>query len=1014
MDIKERRFEEDIEAYMLSSGGFTKGNQSTYDKEKAMDISKVVGFIEKTQPKEWDRYKKIYGSDSEKKLYKRLNESIDMHGLLYVLRHGIEDRGIKLKIVAFKPETSLNPVVIENYNANLVECIRQFKYSTKNNNSIDMVLMLNGIPVVALELKNQLTGQSVENAKKQYMYDRDPKELCFGLNSRFLVYFAVDLFEVAMTTCLQGKDTFFLPFNMGSNGAGNVGGAGNPVNEAGYTTSYLWEKVLNKDVLMDILQRYMHMSVEEKIDTKTGKKKVSKKLIFPRYHQLDVVTKTLADVKANGAGRNYLIQHSAGSGKSNSIAWLAYGLANLHNADDKKIFKSVIVVTDRTILDSQLQDTIYSFDHTEGVVEKIDDKKTSKDLRDAINAGKKIIITTLQKFPYIYQEIDSNADKNFAVIVDEAHSSQSGSSAMKLKSALADMEESLKEYAELEGKAEDEVKDEEDKMVQEMLAHGRHSNLSFFAFTATPKEKTLEMFGTKQEDGSFKAYHIYSMKQAIEEGFILDVLQNYTTYKTCYKIVKSTPDNPEVPASKATKAVQRYESLHPHNLAQKTAIIIETFRSVTKNKINGRGKAMVVTASRLHAIRYYHEFKRYIERHHYDDLDILVAFSGAIKDLDSTGEEVEYTEEGLNKRSDGTTIKESQLKEEFHSDQYSMLIVAEKYQTGFDEPLLHTMFVDKKLKGVKAVQTLSRLNRTCAGKTDTFVLDFVNTADEIKEAFQPYYECTTLDEEINPNLIYDTRKIIRDFGLYNDDDIEKFLKLFTKKGNQTATDLGKMTSIFKPIIAGYNGLSEDKRFDYKKTVRNFVKWYSYITQITRMFDKELHKEFTFCQYLEKLLPKVSSKDVDLEEKLKLEFYKLEKDFKGSISLNPTEEEKTLTNVKKLKTSGKGTDDDVLLDVIIDRINDKFGGIFTDSDRVLVEIIYNKSVKANKRLMAYAKKNDEAVFTQSIFPEVFKQVAQDCYMESMDAFSKLFEDSAFYATVMDSIAREAYKDLRNRK
>ena len=1014
MDIRERRFEEDIESYMLSEGGYTKGSDATFDREKGLDLIKLIKYIEATQPREWERYQKIYGTDSLRKLYKRIEESVEMHGMLHVLRHGIEDRGIKLKFASFKPETSLNPAVIENYNANIVECIRQFHYSTQNNNSIDMVLMLNGIPIAALELKNQMTGQDVSDAKKQYRTNRDAKETCFGFNKRFLVYFAVDLFEVEMTTHLRGKDTFFLPFNMGSNGAGNVGGAGNPVNEDGYTTSYLWEKVLKKDIFMDILQRYMHLAVEEKMDAKTGKKKTSKTLIFPRYHQLDVVTKILADVKENGAGKNYLIQHSAGSGKSNSIAWLSYGLANLHDADNNKIFKSIIVVTDRTILDSQLQDTIYSFDHTEGVVEKIDDKKKSTDLRDAINDGKKIIITTLQKFPYIYKEVESNANKNFAVIIDEAHSSQSGSSAMKLKSALADTEESLREYAELEGKTEKELKDEQDKLVEEMLAHGRHSNLSFFAFTATPKQKTLEMFGTKQEDGSFRAYHIYSMKQAIEEKFILDVLQNYMTYKTCYKIVKNMPDNPEVPATKATKAVLRFESLHPHNLQQKTAIIIETFRSVTKNKIGGRGKAMVVTASRLHAIRYYHEFKRYLERHHYDDLDILVAFSGAIKDIDATGEEVEYTEEKLNKRADGTHIKESQLKEEFHKDEYAMLIVAEKYQTGFDEPLLHTMFVDKKLKGVKAVQTLSRLNRTCAGKTDTFVLDFVNTAEEIKEAFQPYYECTELDEEINPNLIYDTRKLIRDFGLYNDEDIATFLKLFLKKEKQSASDLGKLTSLFKPIINRYNELPEDKRFDYKKTVRNFVKWYSYITQISRMFDKGLHEEFTFCQYLAKLLPRATSKDVDLDDKLRLEFYKLEKEFKGSISLNPTQEDKTLVNVKKLKTGGTGKDEDVLLDLIITNINDRFGGVFTDADKVLVEIIYDKSVRTNKRLAAYAKKNDEAVFTQSIFPEVFKKVTQECYMESMDAFSKLFEDKVFYATVMDAISREAYKDLRNRK
>lgn len=481
------------------------------------------------------------------------------------------------------------------------------------------------------------------------------------------------------------------------------------------------------------------------------------------------------------------------------------------------------------------------------------------------------------------------------------------------------------------------------------------------------------------------------------------------TYKNCYKIAKNISGNPEVPSSQALKAIQRYESLHPHNLQQKTAIIIETYLNVTKNKINGNAKAMVVTASRLHAIRYYHEFKRYIEKKGYDNLEILVAFSGVVKD----GNE-EYTEEVLNKRKDGTTIKESQLPVEFNKDEYAMLIVAEKYQTGFDEPLLHTMFVDKKLKGVKAVQTLSRLNRTCQGKTDTFVLDFVNTAEEIREAFEPYYECTELDEEINVNLIYDTRKLLRGFGLYNDEDIDKFLKILYKKGAQTDTDLGKMASLLTPTVNGYKALDEDKRFDYKKTIHNFNKWYSYITQIARMFDKDLQKEFTFTQYLEKMLPPVAdTKTVDLEDKLKLEFYKLEQTFKGDISLNPTVETNTLENPKKLNTTGRGIDQDDLLENIIAKINDKFQGIFTESDRVIVETIYNKCVKDNKKLKMQAKNNDEEVFNQSIFPEIFKEVAQDCYMEQMKAFSKLFEDKTFYQSVMESIAKEAYKDLRNR-
>ncbi|WP_242859791.1 type I restriction enzyme subunit R domain-containing protein [Clostridium drakei] len=516
------------------------------------------------------------------------------------------------------------------------------------------------------------------------------------------------------------------------------------------------------------------------------------------------------------------------------------------------------------------------------------------------------------------------------------------------------------------------------------------------------------MFGTKHSDGSFHPYHIYSMKQAIQEGFILDVLKNYMTYKVCYKIAKNTSDNPEVPTSKAIKTIRRYESLHPHNLQQKTAIIIEQFREITKNKIGGRAKAMVVTASRLHAVRYYHEFKRYIEKRGYDDLDILIAFSGVVKD------DKEFTEEGMNKRKDGSTIKEDQLKADFHKDDFNMLIVAEKYQTGFDEPLLHSMFIDKKLSGVKAVQTLSRVNRICVDKEDTFILDFVNTKEEIEEAFKPYYESTILDEEINVNLIYDTKTMLRNYKLYNDDDIEKFVKVYYKKGNQNSTDLGKMTSLLKPIVDRYSDLNEDKKFEFKKTVRNFNKWYSYIIQIARMFDKDLHKEYVFTAYLEKLLPKANGRDIDLEGKLKLEFYKLEKTFKGDISLNPTIEDETLINPKSIDIGGKPEDEDELLENIIRKVNDRFKGIFTDGDKVIVETIYKKCVKGNKKLTQYAKKNDSEVFEQSIFSEIFKKIAQDCYTESMTSFSKLFEDKNFYQSVMEEIAREAYKDLRSRK
>lgn len=520
-----------------------------------------------------------------------------MTNLLNVFRHGFTDRGIKFRAVFWKPETSLNTTSQTQYEANIFHCTRQLHYSLQNENSIDIVLFINGIPVVSMELKCQFTGQDTSNAIQQYKFDRASKDTIFAFKERVLVHFAVDLTKVYMTTRLEGDKTYFLPFNQGSNGAGNVGGKGNPDNPDGYDTAYLWKNVLCKDRLLEILQKYLHLEVIR--DEKSGEIK-SERMIFPRYHQLDVVTKLLADVKANGSGKNYLIQHSAGSGKSNSIAWLAHRLSGLHNDLDEKIFQSVIIVTDRRVLDSQLQNTVYQFDHIEGVVVKID--KNAKQLKEAIESGAGIIITTLQKFPVIYKEVNAS-NKKFAIIVDEAHSSQTGDAAKKLKRALADTEEILKEYAEMEAEDEATRKDDEDKMLDELAAQGPQDNLSFFAFTATTKGKTLNMFGWRDKEGIYHPFHVYSMRQAIEEHFILDVLKNYMTYNMYYKIAKSIPDDPELDTTAGVKAIIKYETLHPHNISQKTAIMLEQFRNVTKHKLNGKAKAMVVTASRLHAVR---------------------------------------------------------------------------------------------------------------------------------------------------------------------------------------------------------------------------------------------------------------------------------------------------------------------------------------------------------------------------------------------------------------------------
>ena len=985
-DTTEKRFEMDIADFLLSPAGGYTGNHDVYDPRLGLFPETLCRFVQKTQPKEWARFVMQNQTEPERKFCLAFNNACDAEGLLAVLRHGFKHRGVSFRVCYFRPESGLNQTAADLYAKNEITCNRQWFYSAENHNSVDMVLAVNGIPVFAFELKNQYTGQNVENAKRQWMYDRDPREICFQFNKRILGFFCVDQLEVWMTTKLAGKDTFFLPFNQGSNGAGNDGGKGNPTNPDGYPTAYLWEQVFQKNSMMDILQKFIHL-------------KNGKALIFPRYHQLDVVRKLLADVRANGAGHNYLIQHSAGSGKSNSIAWTAYRLASLHDDENRPVFSSVIVVTDRTVLDAQLQETISGFDHTLGAVETIGEDKSSKDLRDAINEGRRIIVTTLQKFPVIYQEVDKAAGRNYAVIVDEAHSSQTGSSALKLKAALADTEEALREYAELEGKAEEEL-DLNNKLLQEMLVQGKHKNLSFFAFTATPKAQTLEIFGTEWEDGSFHPFHVYSMRQAIEEGFILDVLQNYMTYATCFKIAKNTPENPELPESRATKIIRRYEKLHPYNISQKAQIIVETFRETTCHKIGGRGKMMVVTDSRLAAVRYFHAVKQYIAEQGYFTMDVLVAFSGSVKDGDE-----EYTEAGLNVRRDGSHISETQTKAEFHGDNFNILIVAEKYQTGFDEPLLHTMIVDKKLKGVKAVQTLSRLNRTCPGKVDTFVLDFANKQEDILEAFQPFYQETSLEQEVNADLIYQTQKELRGYAIYSDNDIDAFINVWKQLDKKDG--MGRMTSTLMPVAERYNLKNTEERYQFRRLVRSFLRWYSYVTQVVRMFDEETQKEYLFLGYLLGLLPADPVDPIDLDGKLRLEYHKLQKTFEGAIQLQKLDGQ----YVPAKERGGAAQYPRSTLDEILEKINEKYKGNFTDADRVVIQTLHDKLI-TDQKLKDSARTTDPRIFTESIFPNAFGNVAMESYMESQESYSSLFEDQAKYNAVMSALAGMVYREMRS--
>ena len=1002
MDENEKVFEEAIEKFLISeAGGWKKSSDTGYrngiNQNIPLDFKTLTDFVKNTQPKKWKRFAERCNCTPEIKFCRVFANAVEQDGLIPVLRHGFKDRGIEFRVCYFKPESKLNEEIVSNYQKNICHCIRQWHYSKYDKKSVDMMLAINGIPVVAIELKNQLTGQSVKDGIRQWQEDRDPREPVFKFNRSILAYFACDLYDVYMTTRLEGLKTKFLPFNQGSEGAGNDGGKGNPRNKKeGYVTAYLWENVLQKDSLLDILQKFVNDSKNEICETLPNgdtQKKIESKIIFPRYHQLDVVRKLVEHVRENGSGHNYLIQHSAGSGKSNSIAWTTYRMASLHDKNDNAIFNSVIVVTDRRVLDQQLQSTISSFDHTLGTVEIIDEKKNSASLRDAINNGKKIIVTTLQKFPIIYEEINSTEGKRFAIIVDEAHSSQTGKSAQKLRGALADTKDALAEYAELEEKEVEEV-ESKDLLVQEMLKQGKHKNLSFFAFTATPKNKTLEIFGEPYPDGSFHPFHIYSMKQAIEEGFILDVLTNYTTYKTCYKIAKSVPDNPDVPVSKAVRTIRRFEKLHTHSLQEKSAIIVETFRDVTRSKIGGRGKMMVVTSSRLAAIRYFRNIEKYIKKNHYEDMKIFIAFSGSQPDPD-VGQE--FSEEEMNRDKNGNRVKESQTKDVFHNEG-SILIVAEKYQTGFDEPLLHTMIVDKELRDVKAVQTLSRLNRTFPGKLDTYVLDFVNPVERIREAFRPFYRGTSLEKEIDINLIYQTQKILRDLKVYTDEDIENVSEIYFDPNNRKEKRTQeKISNALKNVAEKYNELNTEQRDQFRHEIRAFVSWYNYISQIVRMFDKNLHKEYVLCSYLANLLPSDEKSGFDLANRVKLEYYKLEKTYEGAIELEGSSAKLKPTTPKKAGS----TDEKIsLLDEVIRELNETYKGDFTEVDRVIVETLYQRMHKNPENRKA-AKNNDKTVYG-NMFPKFFEEEAKNACKENENVYNRLFLKENKYRAIQQKL------------
>ncbi len=958
-NTKESGFEGFIEAELVRLHGYESFSASLYDKDLAMFPLAVISFVKKTQPEAWEKLTEQYGDSVEEKFLSRLDSEIGERGLLSVLREGVTDRGVRVSLAYFKPENTYNPETLADYAGNILSVMRQVKYSAKNENSIDMVLFVNGLPIFTVELKNQFTGQNVINAVSQYKTDRDQREKLLSFK-RCLTHFAVDTEQAYMTTRLTGLTTYFLPFNKG-----NKGSSGNPEAPAGkYKTHYLWEDVWSKDSVFDLIGNFIQEVTEEKED-KNGKKRKEEKLIFPRYHQLETVKRIVLDANASGAGKNYLIQHSAGSGKSNTIAWTAHRLAELHDSTGKNIFDGVIVVTDRRVLDRQLSDTVSSFSHIKGLVKHIENG--GKELKESLESGVKVITTTLQKFPVIVDAIEKVEGKKFAVIIDEAHSSQSGESAADLRQVLT-----LDEAENEEDKAEKAFKTVEDQIIERMKARRVSApNLSFFAFTATPKQKTLELFGNEDAiTGKFVPFSLYSMKQAIEEKFILDVLKNYTTYETYFGLLKKVEDDPEFDKKKAQRLMVGYVERHEHAIEKKVAIMVEHFEEKIGPLIAGKAKAMIVTKSRLHAVRYKLAMDKYLKEKGYGH-KALVAFSGTVKDIDT---KLEYTEGQMNK------VSENQTAEEFKNDDYKFLIVAEKFQTGFDQPLLSVMYVDKKLGGVSAVQTLSRLNRTAYGKDDTFVLDFVNKTDDIKDAFQPYYTTTVLSEATDPNILHDLERDVRGFKFFTDFEVNGFIDDYFAGATPD-----KLNHAIDGVVLRINeeNLTEEEMESFKTTVFEYLKKYAFISQIVTFEDPQLEKLFIFLKFLIRKLPKRENPlPYEVLEAINIETYRVEK--KGETNLALENAEGLIEPMGGGGTKGLIEDEKDALSKIIKEVNERYGTSFNDGDRVILNDLSRRLLESE--VLQGSVKNNSKDSAKLKFDQLF----QDELVNVLDNHFSLYQ------------------------
>ena len=965
MDVSEHNFEETIEQSLITHQ-YTSRHPDDYDRELCLDPDVTLSFVQATQPRQWEKLKRQYGSETRLRFLHRLVSEIERRGTLDVLRNGIKDVGARFQLAYFVPSSGLNPDLQRLYLANRFTVVRQLKYHRSHEHELDLTLFLNGLPIFTAELKNPLTGQNVQNAIRQYKFDRDEREPFFQFG-RCLAHFAVDPDLVFVTTQLRGKDTVFLPFNQGK-----YGGAGNPPRLDNFATAYLWEEIWAPDSVLNLVQHFVHQ-FEEKYEDKRGRKRNRQRLIFPRYHQLDAVRRLVADAHEKGTGQRYLIQHSAGSGKSNSIAWLAHQLSVLHDDTDQRVFDSIIVVSDRRVIDQQLQDVIRQFEQILGVVETIGPGKTSRDLKEALEKGKSIVVTTLQKFPMIVSEIHDLAGQRFAVIIDEAHSSQSGESSKSLKATLAVTDLEAAEQSEPE-----ELETYEDLINEEMRKRRWPSNVSVFAFTATPKAKTLELFGTPQPDGRYEPFSLYSMRQAIEEGFILDVLENYTAYQTYWSLLKTIEDDPRYDREKAAYLLKRFVSLHRHAIDQKVAIMIEHFVEHVAQQIGGKAKAMIVTRSRLHAVRYKLAVDAYLGEHGYP-FKALVAFTGTVHDRG-----IDYTESNMN------GFPESQTVEAFNQDDYRLLIVANKFQTGFDQPLLHTMYVDKKLAGVHAVQTLSRLNRTHPGKDSTVVLDFANNADEILAAFEPYYEKTLLTERSDPNLLYDMQNTLESFHLYTAAEVDYFAHIyFDPKATQA-----QLHGALDPVVERYAEISIEEQTEFRSQLMHYIRLYAFLSQVITFEDAELEKLYVFARFLNRKLPVTREElPVEIQKNIEIDFYRLQQTFSGAIKLPRGESE--LSSRQPLGHGALPLDEEEVLSLIIRILNETFGTDFTEEDKVFIRE-FEERLTANPTLETSLRVN-----TRENARLTFDHVANDTLQDMIDTnfkFYKRTNDDAEFAKV----------------